>query len=429
MKRIIFITWTMTIGLILSGCIANNTFRTEQSGSCKADSGKPCIIEIEKDGDKGYELGFVEFTERGNRFNETQKNLVLAKAKEYIDNNGTVIVFVHGWHHNADMNDSNVQSMREGLLKISKHIRNDNKVFGIYVGWRGESFRFLETEMGTFWDRKAVAQEVGNGGVSEFFLDLERIRSKTKAEAPKLIIVGHSFGGAIVLSALEETLTSKLKDKKANPDSNLTTVGDAVILLNPAIEATQIAPLIDASQEIANTMKNDNKLLHVISSTGDTPTHVAFPIGQWLNLGLTWNQANINRSYMQPDQTLSELEMDTKTVGNFKPFHTGNILKSQKLITKAFKPIEDGDAFGDWTYKSCCGGKLNGCELSSDTKTHMQCEDNFPLSMIYADETFMENHNDVFNNAVIAFISASVSIQKKSFSEIFTSFYEKLEGK
>jgi len=211
MKHIIFITWIIIIGLVFNGCVQNQPFRKYQSQECNINSKNSCIIEK----GKGYELGFIEFTERGNRFNDTQKDLILAKAKEYIDNNGTVIVFVHGWHHNADINDGNVQSMREGLKKISKYIRHDDKVFGIYVGWRGEAFRLLQTEVFTFWDRKAVAQEVGNGGVSEFFLDLERIRSITKAKSPKLVIVGHSFGGAIVLSALEETLTSKLKDKKA----------------------------------------------------------------------------------------------------------------------------------------------------------------------------------------------------------------------
>lgn len=431
MKHIIFITWIMITGLVFSGCVQNQPFRKDQSQECKIDSDHPCIIEKYKGAKpyEGYELGFIEFTERGNRFNDTQKDMVLAKAQNYIDSNGTVIIFVHGWHHNADINDSNVQSMRDGLRKISKYIRHDNKVFGIYVGWRGEAFRFLGTEVSTFWDRKAVAQEVGNGGVSEFFLDLERIKNKTKVNNSKLIIVGHSFGGAIVLSALDETLTSKLKDKKANPKSKLQTVGDAVILLNPAIEATQIMPLIDASYEVASTMKDNNKSLYVISSTGDLPTHCGFPIGQWLNLRLTWKHEDINRSYIQPSHTLSELKMDVTTVGNFKPFHTGNILKIKEEREKTLGPVKDGEVFGDWTYKSCCGGKLNSCELSKDTPTHMQCEDDFPLSMIYTDKTFMATHNDVFNDAVIAFISASVSTQQKSFSEVFTSFYKELKDK
>jgi hypothetical protein len=123
-------------------------------------------------------------------------------------------VFVHGWHHRARPGDDNIKSFRESLAMLSQLERADaatqqrkpRKIIGIYVGWRGESVPVEVLNISTFYERKNVAQKVGHGGVTELFARLEEIRDTRESMGGpgrgtnRLVIVGHSFGGAVVFA-------------------------------------------------------------------------------------------------------------------------------------------------------------------------------------------------------------------------------------
>jgi hypothetical protein len=90
-----------------------------------------------------FDLAFVEFTERGNVFDRDRMHAVLnhvdmlAKQPDGV----LVVVFTHGWKHNASPTDANLGSFREWLdriarLEVTKGQRN-RRVMGIYIGWRG----------------------------------------------------------------------------------------------------------------------------------------------------------------------------------------------------------------------------------------------------------------------------------------------------
>ena len=85
---------------------------------------------------------------------------------------------------------------------------NNRKVVGVYIGWRGESIDIRGVNNLTYWDRKAVAEQVGRGGVTEFLLKLEKALRNPETELNKnvFLVTGHSFGGAVVLSALHEVM-------------------------------------------------------------------------------------------------------------------------------------------------------------------------------------------------------------------------------
>jgi len=53
-----------------------------------------------------YTLGIVEFDDQGWFYNRADVDRVLTTVKEEVDGNGaTIVVFVHGWHHNAAPRD------------------------------------------------------------------------------------------------------------------------------------------------------------------------------------------------------------------------------------------------------------------------------------------------------------------------------------
>lgn len=403
--------------LVFSGCARNASWRTNEPADCAQAKCDTTFIEQHD----RFDLTYVEFSERGNVFDRPRLNRVLEHINALAQGprGVTAVVFVHGWKHNASDDDKNVKSFRRVLHAVTedqqfrKQLFGTRRLVGVYAGWRGRSINLSLVEQLTYWDRKAVAQEVGKGGVTEMLLRLRHatLGSKThgalrpnNTQGNSFLVVGHSFGGAIVLSALNEVLLQQLitaqpwkapaADCPGNPDAPCVKAepfAHGVVLLNPAIEANQTLQL----REMATRYRYPDdqiKMMHVISTDGDTATSIAFPAGQWLGVNLSSRQTDLNRTYGGKPVTLREEELDTTTVGNFIPFRTAR--------------LEADDDAGSWTFEQCRKGN---CGLSDEQKnTLIPTAENNPLVFISTDERFMKDHNDVFNCNVAAYLAAIV---------------------
>lgn len=407
---------------LLGGCVSNAPFRSSD-GTCVGHwwgCGKSYEV------NPGYDLGFVEFTERGNDFSPSQTSELLHKISEKSKTEDlAVIVFVHGWKHNASTEDENVISFRNALDFLARSgATGDKKILGIYIGWRGMTFQGLQLENLTFWDRKAVAEEVGRGGVTNFLTDLEYIVGQKNKNF--MLTVGHSFGAAITLSALHDTLLDKMKT--AERTGTLKPFGDGVVLLNPAIEANQALLLKESSMRIGAKHKPIQSIMYVVSSRADLPTNFAFPLGQIVGVNARWKQEVIQRDYFGIPYALKEVDLDDQTVGNYSLFTTGVMNDIMIEPTAELKPalaIEQpplqksllqtraltlrSSNIANWGFTSYCSPSN-----SFFTSAHMPCFANDPIDFISAPESFIKNHNDVFNKNVIALLSAIVH---KSLSE------------
>lgn len=407
----------------ISGCVANAPFRSSQGTACDGHwSG--CGDYYEKH--EGYDLGFVEFTERGNDFAPRQTAEILSTIKDYAKTNDVaLVVFIHGWKHNASTEDGNVISFNKALAHIAKSkVTGDKKLIGIYIGWRGMSFHGLQLENLTFWDRKAVAEEVGHGGVTNFLIDLEHIAAQKNKHF--MLTIGHSFGAAIALSALHDTLLDKMKS--AEREGVLKPFGDGVILLNPAIEADQALLLKESSMRIGALDKPVPSAMYVISSRADMPTNVIFPLGQFFGVTLRWSQAVIQRDYDGYRYTLREKDLDGTTVGNYAMFTTAfmddeatkPIPERQSSLLPSSDPapffgrskmfaLSLKDPIGPWGLKSYCSPTA-----PLEHEKRFPCFDNDPIDFISVPESFIANHNDIFNTNVISLLTTIVN---KSLSE------------
>lgn len=401
--------------LLLSGCAQNAPYHTEAGArdNCRGErTDEGCTQAYYQEHD-GYDLAFVEFSERGNAFDDAYVENVLDRIQEKASQDGVVLVtFVHGWKHNANEHDPNVLDFTKTLEALGKELTSaygsnallaKRQLIGLYIGWRGASLKVPGLDDATFWDRKAVAGEVGKGGVTTVLLELNRIFEdnavKGVPDPNVFVVVGHSFGGAIVVSALNEVLSERVIKRHRKHDSARSLL-DGVIVINPAIEATQMLPLVEAAARQPHYDSKQRPLFVSLSSDADWATHYAFPAGQTLGL-LTWKQADLERGYLhdreQPTQRLPlrEKHLDATAVGNFAPFLTHRLTSQGQ-----------GDSVG-FSFQTCSADPP-GCApkgwTSLSGQPYIDFPQNYPLYFIKTDETVITEHNDIFNPKVRAFL-------------------------
>lgn len=174
--------------------------------------------------------------------------------------NHFIIVYIHGWRHDAALGNADVGRFHT-LLNYSRSFLTQRKdrypnteVLGIYLGWRGRSvreFRGFDTKKSgrinfsdvqaalSFPFRKAASDEIA----PEIVRALEGIqemarRFKTSPSENKMMIVGHSLGGNILMTGLKDRMIEAINE---GSDQNIieAPLGDIVYLINPATEASK----------------------------------------------------------------------------------------------------------------------------------------------------------------------------------------------
>jgi len=326
---------TLLLLSFLAACTSNKQLRTEFVESNCLWGGNDCSASaIERYLE--YDLSYIEFTERGNLYDRSSSQRVLSHIQQQAntDEGVAVFVFVHGWKHNANFEDSNVVQFREFLSRAAENnVVGKRRVIGVYLGWRGATTNVPLLKETTYWARKSVAEEVGAGGATEIFSKLHRILVAQADEQEQelyknnYVIIGHSFGGAIVLSALHDVLLNDLVASnmsvfdKPLPCNKINRFADALILLNPAIEANKVVLLKEAASR-CRFDKNQAPLLHVLSSDGDNATRVFFPLGQYANITAPLGPKKLKRRINGKDITLDERQLSVTTVGNLEQFRT-----------------------------------------------------------------------------------------------------------
>ncbi len=246
------------------------------------------------------------------QINNVVKALNAAAAEQPI----TLLVFVHGWKHDARADDGNVESFRRLLADmafIEDHRQTfeeaaggrpspKRRVVGLYVGWRGAAVDVPGLEELTFWSRKNAAMRVAEGSSRELFARLRGFRcvqnTKTlpraardcsappsRDDAVKIILIGHSFGGLILYNAVSGSLIESMThafDASDRENPRYWRFADLTVLINPAFEAVRYAPL----ERIAATSRYERyepPLLVTVTSTTDTATGFWFRLGRFAN--------------------------------------------------------------------------------------------------------------------------------------------------
>ncbi len=431
---------TVIVLTIISGCAQNSAYRTDYASCLYGNTGDCALNAIQQNApgrNNEFELAFVEFNDQGQLRDREQMQAVLDHYYEIAsDNDVLLMVFAHGWHHSARPGDSNIREFRSLLSKVSK-IESAGKskkgvarkVLGLYIGWRGDSITVPLLDETTFWDRKSTAQEIGLQGVTEVLLKLEEIvnvKAGMEEDEPKplnsrLVVIGHSFGGALIYTALQQVLADRFvnsqKTKTFGGDAN--GFGDLVLLVNPAFEALRFSTLYDISQHACRRyFKTQLPKLVILTSESDYATKLAFPVGRFFST-LFESHTTLSRQQCTEEGArellVDEGEADRKTVGHFKPYLTHHLVPAKSRSTIRSVDFSYRQALTAWFDQQQKGTlQFEDTDLVHLGKTRPRN----PYLNITVDSDLISGHNDIWGDSIIRFIRDMIIISTLPVEEI-----------
>jgi pimeloyl-ACP methyl ester carboxylesterase len=285
-----------------------------------------------------YELAYLEIDDSGNLQDPGQleevNSLLVEEAARPNTAGALVVLYVHGWKHNASVCDSNVVGFRWTLESIAKAeaLRSSRRrVIGVYVGWRGLSISMPALKEATFWSRESAAKRVGEGDVRSVISGLakrvDHMRETSSTAMSAFIVIGHSLGGSAVFHASKDgpafhyTSLQTAEESRSSPE--------LVVLANPAIEAAAF----EHSRNPLHVQSIGDERPRVIVATAinDTATAKWFPLGR------------MAKQFLEGDTGAFCRENDPRVlaVGHYPPYHDFDIVpRSQEAACFQLVPYE-----------------------------------------------------------------------------------------
>jgi len=281
----------------------------------------------------------------------------------------------------------------------------------------------------SFWDRKNTAHEVGALGVAEVLMRLEEVRDMRRAlletakrpheelDRTRLVVVGHSFGGAIVYSALAHLFEERFIATASGPRASgrVEGYGDLAVLVNPAFEALKFSTLSDMANERGTYFDDQLPALAILTSEADSATGFWFPLGRWFS---TWLEKD--HPYARLDRAsgkaveISEDQADRLAVGHFTPYRTHKL--RPEPLSAASNPSMDeqqlllatGQLLEDW--KSGAPTLDFGALKLERTASTVARN---PYLVVRVDETLIKDHNDLSNKLMLDFVKGLILIKSQ----------------
>ena len=438
--------WELAVAVLavfgVTACAPFQQYRTVYPEVCVSPTPAPspecethALQQLPSANGNRYLLGFIEFDDQGQLWDRKQMSEVVGKlAGEAGTKELLMVVFVHGWKHSAAPGDGNIQTFRKVLAQFSDSETQiarltgipPREVAGVYLGWRGGSVTVPLLEDLTFWDRKNTAQKVGHGGVTEVLSRLELIKQDKESIEPgrshtRLVVVGHSFGGAVVNTALAQILENRFVQTTgpAGIQSDVAGFADLVVLINPAFEAMQFSPLSDMATERGTYFAAQLPVVLELTSEADYATRYAFPTGRWFS---TWFEKTHDRqrwnAVTRAQETIDESDANVAAVGHFKPYRTHRLYPLNDRERAQLKALSTDDSVRLFIQSSANwandkpGSKIPFGDVMLERTTTSAGRN--PYLLTYVDKHLITDHNDIDDPRIIEFVKQLILISTQS---------------
>ncbi|HEX3131338.1 MAG TPA: hypothetical protein VH394_28635 [Thermoanaerobaculia bacterium] len=388
-----------------------------------------------------FSLGTIEFNDEGLSFSSQQRLAVTKMILDEARDRGIIlVVFIHGWKHNATVCDTNLSCFRSVLQELGQRekVGARRRVIGVYLGWRGLTYCNPIGRQFSFWTRKRIGERLGTNQARRTINDLLLLHNQIKRlhSDTRFVAVGHSLGGGVLFSAIgplyRQALHDAIEERRGSvldpiqgfldPTGCKVELPDLVVLANPAFEAELYkrtpADLVDMRKKGARFSPAQFPLLLSVSSDGDTATHIVFPVGQTVRLlfsPIMWLRGG------------SYLRRNIIAAANYGPYITDLASAVAETSTPSAEPVPSrpGNCFADDFSKVTggdCGCRLNPPQVASTDEenqpfsaksrsygnVHLErlpsVDPNNPFIVAKATRAVLKNHSDIFNPTFISFL-------------------------
>jgi hypothetical protein len=366
---------------------------------------------------KSVHLGFVEFDDQGYLLEPALKDELMQRIESMaVQQPLLIVVYAHGWKHNAADGDTDIAAFQKLLLRVAAADHEVCKrsacarrhVVGVYLGWRGLSATLEPFKELSFWSRKSRAHRVGTDGATEVIAELAKIKSssnalpgRSRSDETHLVLTGHSFGGALLYSATEQLL---IRDSAFPTRGTLRrNVADLVVLVNPAFEAARFHAIQRKASRLAFD-RTQRPILAVFTSKTDTATGVAFPLGRGLS--------TLFQSYTSPEQR----SQNVTALGHYAPFHTHelNLEAAKRATTEPIALPALGPSLCGW--QDFQSGQSDTWELGDLSFTRLprmrvDGQRQNPYMVVSVDGGIIAGHNGIWGERFSEFLYRFVAVQ------------------
>ncbi len=374
--------------LWLSSCTSLSPLRSNE-----ANPNNSVVVE------SGYKLAFIEFGEQGSYQDPTQ----LKNAVDLIRNTDKplVITYVHGWQNNVQSGDvENFESLLARLNRAHAIRQVGFHVVGIYLGWRGKLTSVPVLKEISFWNRKATAERIAsNYDCYDAIASIsEEARKDHGTSGQYTVLLGHSFGGLIVERSVAHAINAEIH---GHADAPRSMPADLMIVVNPASDSILARQMIAALY--SRKTEGSRPLFVSITSTGDTATGVAFPIGTGLaSISKGFNEVGVPG----PGGTIeSERKFYTSTPGHNKMLINHVTLNLQKTINSpqgqpALETNLEHNLSADVFTLDGANGKLDLWQIKRIGEVDV------PYWDVKVDPSIIKDHGDLWNERAESMMAA-----------------------
>jgi hypothetical protein len=383
---------------------------------------RPDSVEHQDD----FTLTFIEFDDHGEPGAPAQleRTIQVIDEEHNAGKRTVVLLFVHGWQNDASKredrkNDNNVEGFQRLLDTTRQMMRRAGQgpdevaLIGVYLSWRGRSTDVGLLKPMTFYSRRGAGQRAASVSTTEAILRVMAAAKKNPLSTG--IVIGHSFGGMIVESALIQSVVSY----SLRNEVDLKPGADMVILVNPASQSMQAKNMVSMLERNRLKFYREDKegnrreapAIVSVTSTSDTATGSLYPLALSIK-GWTKKFREYEPTDCSPAQ--NQKQFYTQTAGHNRALHS-HVITTAGTIEEG--SIDDSEMVLDVSIDTTTGEKrftFPGQENLFTIERLALSYNDSPYWIMSAPTELIRDHSDIFTYNTIQMIRALMEMSGAS---------------
>lgn len=302
-----------------------------------------------------------------------------------------VLLHIHGWKENANPENAERDAFRkilEGIDAGEQASGSNRQVVGVFVAWPAATYAIAALNNLTFLSRLDVADRISQSAVvAKLIGSIDNILNHREQEGKDdvFILLGYSLGGRILFNATAQATLYNAQQaypvKGSNTYQRIDGPGDIIILLNPAISASNYSALDSIRRNSEKFPPDQQPVMLTIASETDLVNQYAYPVSRWI----TFNWAREQRT----------------AIGAYPPFATHRLqIRKEPPATKTHEHA--------WFDSFCTGQVCLTRQPASDASLWRDRDKNptrpfqpsNPFIVAHTSSDVVDGHSDVWTSDV-----------------------------